>query len=44
MRDFRTMALGEIRLEPGKGELKLRAPEVRGQSVMELRRITLTLK
>jgi hypothetical protein len=44
MRDFRTMTLGEIRLEPGKGELKLRAPEVRGQSVMELRRITLTLK
>jgi hypothetical protein len=44
MRDFRTMTLGEIRLEPGKGELKLRAPEVRGRQVMELRRVTLTLK
>jgi arylsulfatase A-like enzyme len=44
MRDFRTMTLGEVRLEPGKGELKLRAPEVPGQSVMELRRVTLTLK
>jgi len=44
MRDFRTMTLGEVRLEPGKGELKLRAPEVPGQSVMELRRVTMTLK
>jgi hypothetical protein len=38
------MTLGEVRLEPGKGELKLRAPEVRGKSVMELRRVTMTLK
>jgi arylsulfatase A-like enzyme len=44
MRDFRTMTLGEIRLEPGKGELKLRAPEIRGRQVMELRRLTITLK
>jgi arylsulfatase A-like enzyme len=44
MRDFRTMVLGEIRLEPGKGELKLRAPEMRGKQVMDLRRVTLTLK
>jgi hypothetical protein len=44
MRDFKTMTLGEVRLEPGKGELKLRAPEVPGQSVMELRRVTMTLK
>jgi arylsulfatase A-like enzyme len=44
MRDFRTMTLGEVRLEPGKGELKLRAPEVRGKGVMDLRRVTLTLK
>jgi arylsulfatase A-like enzyme len=44
MRDFKTMTLGEVRLEPGKGELKLRAPEVRGKSVMDLRRVTLTLK
>jgi hypothetical protein len=44
MRDFKTMTLGEVRLEPGKGELKLRAPEVRGKSVMDLRRVTLILK
>lgn len=44
MRDFRTMILGEVRLEQGKGELRLRAPEVRGKYVMELRRVTLTLK
>jgi hypothetical protein len=44
MRDFKTMTLGEVRLEPGKGELRLRAPEVRGKSVMELRRVTLILK
>ena len=44
MRDFRTMTLGEIRLEAGKGKLCLRAPEVPGKQVMDLRRLTLTLK
>jgi hypothetical protein len=44
MRDFRTMTLGEVRLEPGKGELKLRATHIPGKSVMELRRVTMTLK
>jgi hypothetical protein len=44
MRDFRTMTLGEVRLEPGKGELRLRATAIPGKSVMELRRVTLTLK
>jgi len=44
MRDFRSMILGEVRLEPGKGELRLRAPEIRGKGVMDLRRITLTLR
>jgi len=44
MRDFRTMTLGEVRLEPGKGELRLRATAIPGQSVMELRRVTLTLR
>lgn len=44
MKPFRTMVLGEVRLEPGKGELKLRATEIPGKSVMELRRLTLTLK
>jgi hypothetical protein len=44
MRDFKTMTLGEVRLDPGKGELRLRATEIPGKSVMELRRVTLTLK
>ena len=44
MRDFRTMTLGEVRLEPGKGELRLRATDIPGKSVMDLRRVTLTLK
>ncbi|NBV47994.1 MAG: N-acetylgalactosamine 6-sulfate sulfatase [Verrucomicrobia bacterium] len=44
MRDFKTMTLGEVRLEPGKGELRLRATAIPGKSVMELRRVTLTLK
>jgi arylsulfatase A-like enzyme len=44
MRDFKAMTLGEIRLEPGKGELKLRATAIPGKGVMDLRRVTLTLK
>ena len=44
MLDFQTMTLGEVRLEPGKGELKLRATDIPGKSVMDLRRVTLTLK
>jgi hypothetical protein len=44
MRDFRTMTLGEVSLEPGNGELKLRATDIPGKSVMELRRVTMTLK
>ena len=44
MKPFHTMILGEVRLEPGKGELKLRATGIPGKSVMELRRVTMTLK
>jgi hypothetical protein len=44
MKPFRSMVLGEVRLEPGKGELKLRATDIPGKSVMDLRRLTLTLK
>jgi hypothetical protein len=44
MKDFHTMILGEVRLEPGKGELRLRATDIPGKSVMELRRVTMTLK
>jgi len=44
MKPFRSMTLGEIRLEPGNGELKLRATDIPGKSVMDLRRVTMTLK
>lgn len=42
MKPFRTLSLGPIQLEAGAGELRLRALQIPGQSVMDLRRITLT--
>jgi len=44
MKPFHTMTLGEIKLEPGLAALKLRALSIPGQSVMDLRRVTITLK
>jgi arylsulfatase A-like enzyme len=44
MKDFKTLVLGEIDLTAGKGPLTLRALAIPGKSVMDLRRITLTLK
>ena len=44
MKEFRSLTLGEIKLEPGRGELVLRAVDIPGKSVMDLRRVTLTLK
>ena len=43
MKEFRTLNLGEMKLESGQGELTLRALEIPGQSVMDVRRVTLTL-
>ena len=43
MKDFRPLRLGEINLGQGEGELTLRALEVPGESVMDVRRVTLTL-
>jgi hypothetical protein len=43
MKDFRTLSLGEITLPASQAALTLRALEIPGKSVMELRRITLTL-
>ena len=43
MKEFRPLDLGTIRLEPGQGELTLRALEIPGRSVMDVRRVTLTL-
>ncbi len=44
MKEFRSMHLGEIQLPAGRGDLVLRAPEIPGKSVMDLRRLTLTLR
>jgi arylsulfatase A-like enzyme len=43
MKDFRTLKLGEISLGSGQGPLTLRALEIPGASVMDVRRVTLTL-
>ncbi len=43
MKEFRTLDLGKVRLAKGRGVLALRALEVPGKSVMDLRRLTLTL-
>ena len=43
MKEFRTLKLGEMKLEAGEGPLTLRALEIPGKSVMDVRRVTLTL-
>jgi hypothetical protein len=43
MKEFRTLDLGEIILPAGKGEITLSALDMPGRSVMEVRRVTLTL-
>ena len=43
MKEFRTLKLGEMNLPAGPGPLTLRALEIPGQSVMDVRRLTLTL-
>jgi hypothetical protein len=44
MKDFRPLKLGTLRLEKGRGPLTLRALEIPGHSVMDVRRVTLILK
>lgn len=44
MKEFRPLELGNIRLAKGRGRLTLRATRVPGASVMDLRRLTLTLR
>jgi arylsulfatase A-like enzyme len=44
MKEFRPLSLGTIRLEAGRGPLVLRALEVPGATVMDVRRVTLTLR
>ncbi|MCA9011580.1 MAG: arylsulfatase [Planctomycetaceae bacterium] len=43
MKEFRTLHLGEVNLPAGVGPLTLRASDIPGESVMDVRRITLTL-
>lgn len=43
MKDFHTLKLGEINLPARLGPLTLRAVEIPGQTVMDLRRLTLSL-
>jgi arylsulfatase A-like enzyme len=44
VKDFKPMTLGELQLDRGPGTLTLRASEIRGKSVMEVRGLWLTLK
>lgn len=43
MKEFHTMKLGEVQLEQGEAHLVLQALEIPGQSVMDVRRINVTL-
>ena len=43
-KEFRPLKLGTVRLEKGRGLLTLRALEIPGASVMDVRRVTLTLR
>lgn len=44
MREFKTLNLGSMHLEKGLGDLTLRALEIAGKTVMEVRSVVLTLK
>ena len=44
MKEFRPLRLGVMRLPAGRGALVLRALEIPGRSVMDVRRVTLTLQ
>lgn len=43
MKEFRTLDLGQVSLTAGNGPLTLRAVDIPGETVMDVRRITLTL-
>jgi hypothetical protein len=44
MREFKTLSLGSMKLPAGRGLLTLKALDIPGQTVAEVRRVTLTLK
>ncbi len=43
MKEFHTLTLGEVELRAGQGPLVLRATDIPGDYVMDVRRVTLTL-
>jgi hypothetical protein len=43
MKEFRPLKLGTMELAQGRGQLTLRALEIPGRSVMDVRRVNLTL-
>ncbi len=44
MKEFHLLQLGTVRLEKGRGQLTLRATQIPGKSVMDMRQLTLTLR
>jgi arylsulfatase A-like enzyme len=44
MKEFHSLGLGTITLEKGRGPLTLRAREIAGKTVMDMRQLTLTLR
>ena len=44
VKDFHPLELGTVRLEAGRGPLTLRAPQIAGKQVMDMRLVTLTLQ
>ena len=43
VKDFRPLRIGKIQLEQGRGPLTLRAREIPGEEIMDVRLVTLTL-
>jgi hypothetical protein len=44
MKEFRPLSLGSVELKKGRGLLTLRAVQVPGSYVMDVRRVNLTLR
>ena len=44
MKEFRPLSLGSVKVEKGRGLLTLRATDIPGGSVMDVRRVNLTLR
>ena len=44
MKEFKPLSFGTVRLEKGRGQLTLRAPQIAGKQVMDVRLVTVTLE